>query len=167
MKGISSSHYETAKVLKGTVMPIFERLHAEIKSKSKELVKGAGKGSKAVDKARNSTQQHIERLGQHTATFDSTGGKVAANDDPYVLQRGVRHRLNKQIIEENNNRQDLIQVQNSFAQFEAHVLQTLQHGLGQFNQVIGKQADQTKLMVSADHTITSTYLSLTYTLTVR
>ena len=53
----------------------------------------------------------------------------------------------KQIIEENNNRQDLIQVQNSFAQFEAHVLQTLQHGLGQFNQVISQQLDQTKIMV--------------------
>ena len=72
----------------------------------------------------------------------------AAHDDPYVLQRGIRHRLNKQIIEENNNRQDLIQVQNSFAEFEAHILQTLQHGLGQFNQVVAKQADQTKLMVS-------------------
>lgn len=39
-------------------------------------------------------------------------------------------------------------MQNSFAQFEAHVLQTIQHGLDQFNQIVGKQADQTKLMVS-------------------
>ena len=146
--GISNSHYETEKVLKGQILPIFERLHSEIKSKTKELTKGAGKGAKAVDKARASTQKHIEQLGQHTAAFGSTGGKVAAHDDPYVLQRGIRHRLNKQIIEENNNRQDLIQVQNSFAEFEAHILQTLQHGLGQFNQVVAKQADQTKLMVS-------------------
>jgi flagellar biosynthesis component FlhA len=101
-----------------------------------------------VDKARNSTQQHIEKLGQQTAAFDSSGGKVHSHEDPYLLQRGVRHRLNKQIIEENNNRQDLIQVQNSFAQFEAHVLQTIQHGMGQFNQVISKQMDQTKIMVS-------------------
>lgn len=144
--GISNSHYETEKVLKGQVLPLFERLHAEIKSKTKELTKGAGKGAKAVDKARSSTQKHIEQLGQHTAAFGSTGGKVAAHDDPYVLQRGIRHRLNKQIIEENNNRQDLIQVQNSFAEFESHILQTLQHGLGQFNQVVSKQADQTKLM---------------------
>jgi uncharacterized glyoxalase superfamily metalloenzyme YdcJ len=86
-------------------------------------------------------------LGQHTAAFDSTGGKLSAHDDPYILQRGVMHRLNKQIIEENNNRQDLIQVQNSFSQFETHVLQTIQEGLGQFNQVVAKQADATKLMV--------------------
>jgi flagellar biosynthesis component FlhA len=93
------------------------------------------------------TQRHIESLGQQTAAFDSTGGKISASDDPYILQRGIRHRMNKQIIEENNNRQDLIQVQTSFSQFEAHVLQTLQHGLGQFHQVVSKQADQTKVMV--------------------
>jgi hypothetical protein len=144
--GISNLNYETEKVLKGTILPIFERLHTEVKSKTKELTKGAGKGSKLVDKARNTTQSHIEKLGQQTAAWDATGGKIHAHDDPYLLQRGVRHRLNKQIIEENNNRQDLIQVQNSFAQFEAHVLQTIQHGIGQFNQVVAKQADQTKLM---------------------
>jgi hypothetical protein len=151
--GISNSHYETEKVLKGQVLPIFERLHAEIKNKTKELTKGAGKGAKAVDKARAHTQKHIELLGQRTAGFDSTGGKVSAHEDPYLLQRGVRHRLNKQIIEENNNRQDLIQVQNSFAEFESHILQTLQHGLGQFNQVLSKQSDQTKIMVSASDPI--------------
>lgn len=102
-----------------------------------------------MDKARSTTQKHIELLAQHTAGFDSTGGKVTAHDDPYVIQRGVNHRLNKQIQEENANRQDMIQVQNSFAQFEAHVLQTLQHGFDQFNQIVGKQADQTKLLVSS------------------
>jgi hypothetical protein len=111
-------------------------------------MKGAGKGGKAVDKARSTTQKHIELLAQHTAGFDSTGGKVTAHEDPYIIQRGVKYRLNKQIQEENANRQDMIQVQNSFAQFEAHVLSTLQHGLDQFNQVVGKQSDQTKLMVS-------------------
>ncbi|KAF2279760.1 uncharacterized protein EI97DRAFT_448415 [Westerdykella ornata] len=145
-QGISNQHYETAKSLKGTILSIFERLHSEIKHKTKELSKGAGKGSKAVDKARNATQKHIELLGQHTATFDSHGGKIAATDDPYVLQRGVLYRLNKQIQEENNNRQDLISVQNSFAQFEAHVIQTIQHGLGQFMQVVTAQAEQTKAM---------------------
>lgn len=146
--GIANSHYETEKVLKGAVLPIFERLHTEIKSKTKELTKGAGKGAKLVDKARASTQRHIELLGQRAAGFDSSGGKVPAHEDPYLLQRGVRHRLNKQIIEENNNRQDLIQVQNSFAEFESHVVQTIQHGIGQFNQVVAKQSDQTKILVS-------------------
>lgn len=145
-QGISNAHYDTAKQLKGSVLPEFERLHAEIKNKSKELLKGAGKGSKAVDKARAVTQKHIELLGQHTATFDSHGGRMTATDDPYVLQRGVRHRLNKQIQEENNNRQDLISVQNAFAQFEAHVIQVLQHGMGQFMQVVSTQCEQTRAM---------------------
>lgn len=144
MQGMSNQHYETAKQLKTAILPIFERLHTEIKNKSKELTKGAGKGSKAVDKARASTQKHIELLGQHTATFDSHGGKMTATDDPYILQRGVIHRLNKQVQEENNNRQDLISVQNSFAQFEAHIIQTIQHGMGQFMQVVNTQAEQTK-----------------------
>lgn len=71
---------------------------------------------------------------------------MTATDDPYVLQRGVMYRLNRQIQEENNNRQDLISVQNSFAQFEAHVLQTIQQGMGQFMQVVNTQAEQTKAM---------------------
>jgi len=145
-QGISNSHYDTAKAIKGSILPVFERLHSEIKNKTKELAKGAGKGAKAVDKARNVTQKHIELLGQHTATFDSTGGKVAASDDPYVIQRGVMHRLNKQIQEENNNRQDMISVQNSFARFEAHIIQTMQQGMGQFMQVVSSQAEQTRVM---------------------
>ncbi|KAG9574682.1 PH domain-containing protein, partial [Aureobasidium melanogenum] len=145
-QGISNSHAETAKLLKGSVLPIFERLHTEIKNKTKELTKGAGKGSKLVDKARATSQKHIELLGQNTSSFESTGGKISAHEDPYVLQRGVYHRLNKQIIEENNNRNDIIAVQNSFAQFEAHILTTIQNGLGQFNQVVSNQAEQTRTM---------------------
>ncbi|KAF2670306.1 PH domain-containing protein [Microthyrium microscopicum] len=145
-QGIANSHEETAKTIKGSVLPTFERLHAEIKSKSKELVKGAGKGSKAVDKARNATQKHIELLGQHSATYDSTGGKVGAHDDPYVIQRGIFHRLHRQVIEENANRQDILAVQSNFASFEAHVIETIQNGMAQFNSIVSKQADLTKSM---------------------
>ena len=92
-------------------MPILERLHAEIKNKSKELSSGADKGAKSVDKARNTTQKYVELLGQHTASFDSSGGKVDASNDPYIIQRNVRHHLHHQVLEENNNRQDLIAVE--------------------------------------------------------
>jgi hypothetical protein len=143
-QGIANSQVETAKNLKGSVLPIFKRLHEEIKNKQKELAKGAGKGSKAVDKARGVTQKHIELLGQHSASFDSAGGKITAGEDPYVLKRQVRHRLNKQVLEENANRQDLLAVQNSFAQFEAHVLKTLQTGIGEFNMVVSTQAETTR-----------------------
>lgn len=88
----------------------------------------------------------MELLGQHTANFDSTGGSVKAVDDPYVLQRGVYHRLNKQVQEENANRQDLLSVQNQFSQFEAHLVQTIQQGMGQFNQVVSHQAEATRNM---------------------
>jgi hypothetical protein len=54
------------------------------------------------------------------------------------------HRLNKQVQEENVNRQDLLTVQSSFSSFESHIIQTIQTGLGQFNTVISKQADITK-----------------------
>jgi len=55
------------------------------------LSKGAVKGSKEVDKARNSTQTYIELLGQHSGAF-STGGKVEPANDPYILQRGIKVR---------------------------------------------------------------------------
>ena len=142
----SNLHLETSKNLTGTVLPILERLHAEIKNKAKEVNSGAGKGSKAVDKSRNTSQQHIELLGQHTGNFDSTGGRVDAANDPYVLRRGIRHRLNKQILDENNNRQDLLSIQGSFQQFEAHVITTVQSALNTFNQFMGGQADRQKAM---------------------
>jgi hypothetical protein len=145
-QGIANSHQQTAKSLKSSVLPIFNRLHSEIKNKQKELTKGAGKNSKAVDKSRNETQKQIEFLGQHTAAFDSAGGKITATEDPYVLQRMVRHKLHKQVMEENSNRNDLLSVQNSFSQFEAHIVKTIQTGMGEFNQVVSTQTEQTRNM---------------------
>lgn len=145
-QGLQNSHNETAKTLKGSVLPIFDRLHTEIKNKTKELNKGVGKQSKAVDKARNTSQKHIELLGQHTAASESSSGTIKASDDPYLIQRQVYHRLNKQVLEENNNRDDMISIQNNFSQFEAHVVQTFQQGIAQFNQVISSQAEQTRTM---------------------
>ena len=140
-----SLYAETSKSLTSTVLPVLERLHAEIKNKNKEITNGAGKGSKAVDAARGSSQKHIELLGQQASHFDTTGGsRVQAQHDPYVLKRGVLHRLNKQLLEENNNRQDLISVQNSFSQFEAHVLQTVQAAVNSYNQFMSGQADRQK-----------------------
>ena len=125
---------------------MLERLHSEIKSKGKELSGGAVKGSKAVDKARNTTQKHIELLGQHTAALDASGGKVEAANDPYVIQRGIKHRLGLQVAEENNNRNDLIAVQKSFQQFEAHVLQTIQQAMAAFSQYVCGQAERQRTM---------------------
>ena len=130
------------------MLPILERLHAEIKNKSKELSKGAVKGSKEVDKSRNTTQKHIELLGQHTASFSSSSGKVDAANDPYIIQRGVRHRLGKQVLEENNNRHDLLAVQDSFQQFEAHILQTIQQAMSAFLQFVGGQCERQKAIYS-------------------
>lgn len=147
-QGLANSNTETGKVLKGSVVPMFERLINEIKSKQKELSKGAGKGSKAVDKARNTSQKHIELLGTNAAAHESRGGNanIKATEDPYILQRQVYHRLNKQVIEENNNRDDMLAVQNSFATFEAHVIQTVQSGWSQFTQAVSNQAESSRNM---------------------
>ena len=142
----SQLHAETSKNLSGTVLPILERLHKEIKAKNKELDSGAGKQSKAVEHARNTSQKHIETLGQQTGTFDSAGGRTTAQNDPYVLQRGIWYRLNKQLMEENNHRSDLINIQNNFQQFENHVITTIHNFFNTFNSYMSGQADRTKAM---------------------
>lgn len=146
-QALVNSNAETEKTIKGTVLPILDRLHKEVKGKAKELLQGAGKSAKEVEKARNTTQKHIELLGQHTASFESTGGRMLnSSDDPYVVQRQVMHRLNKQVMEENNHRNDLIQVQNSFQDFEAHVVQVIQQAMDAFNACVGGQAEKTRAL---------------------
>ncbi|RDL36567.1 PH protein [Venustampulla echinocandica] len=147
-QGLANTHLETEKNLKGSVLPILERLHKEIKNKAKELASGAAKSAKEVEKARNSTQKHIEMLGQHTASFESTGGKMHAEQDPYVIRRGVLHRLSQQVMFENNHRHDVISVQNNFAQFEAHILEVIQQALMSFNQFVTGQAQRQQELYS-------------------
>ena len=106
------------------------------------------KGAKEVEKARNTTQKHIELLGQQTAGFESSGGKPHATHDPYVLQRGVYHRLGKQVMEENNHRNDLISVQMNFEHFEGHVVEIIQQALMSFNQFVGGQAQKEQQLYS-------------------
>lgn len=141
-----NTNAETEKSIKGSVLPILDRLHKEVKNKAKELAHGAQKGAKEVEKVRNLTQKHIELLGQNAASFESTGGKMNPAEDPYVIQRGVLHRLNKQVLEENNHRNDLIAVQANFEDFEAHVLQVLQQAMEVFNQFAGGQAEKTRAL---------------------
>jgi len=138
---LANEHSKTANGLTKGVLPILTNLHTEIKQKNKELEKGAGKGSKMVDKARHATTKEIELFGQNVNSYNSTGGKISAAEDPYVAQRSVRHLLNRQVQEENNNRHDLIAVQDSFASFEAHVLQTFQSAIAQLAQVLSNQGE--------------------------
>jgi len=145
-QALVNTNAETEKSIKGTVLPVLERLHKEIKNKAKELSHGAAKSAKEVDKARNTTQKHIELLGQQTAAFESTGGRLAAGDDPYVVRRGVLHRLGKQVLEENNHRNDLIAVQNNFQAFESHVVHVLQEAMQSFNQLAGGQAEKVRAL---------------------
>lgn len=145
-QGIANLHLETEKTIKSSVLPVLERLHTEIKHKSKELSKGTVKGSKEVDKARSATQKHIELLGQHSGASAASAGKVETANDPYLLKRGVQHRLHRQVQEENNNRADLLAVQDSFGQFEAHVLATFQQALSAFFQAVGGECDRQRAL---------------------
>lgn len=131
------------------MLPVLERLHKEIKHKAKELASGAAKGAKEVEKARNTTQKHIELLGQQTASFESAGGKInGGHEDPYVIRRGVLHRLHKQVLEENAHRGDLIAVQNNFQEFEAHTIHTLQQAMDAFTQLAGGQGEKIRALHS-------------------
>lgn len=143
---MTNSHVETERNLKTNVLPILDRLHKEIKNKAKELQAGAVKSAKEVEKARNLTQRHIELLGQQTASHDSAGGRMEALHDPYVVHRGIHHRLNKQILEENNHKNDLISVQNNFVQFEGHVIEVIQQAMVFFNEFMAGQAQKTQLI---------------------
>ncbi|KAF4421716.1 transcription factor Ask10p [Fusarium acutatum] len=145
-QSLINTNIETEKSIKGSVLPVLERLHKEIKHKAKELAHGAEKGAKEVDKARNTTQKQIELLGQHAASFDSAGGHLSSHDDPYVVYRGVLHRLNSQVIAENNHRNDLIAVQNNFQSFEAHIIEVVQQAMEAFTQLAGGQADKTRAL---------------------
>lgn len=147
-QALINTNAETEKNIKGSVLPVIERLHKEIKHKTKELAHGAQKGAKDVEKARNTTQKHIELLGQNTASFEATGGKMSPHDDPYVLRRGVLHRLNHQVMEENNHRNDLIAVQNNFQTFEAHVITVIQQAMEAFNSFCGGQAEKVRALHS-------------------
>ena len=145
-QALINTNIETEKSIKGTVLPVLDRLHKEIKAKSKELTGGVEKSAKEVDKARNNTQKHIELLGQHTAAYESSGGRFTGADDPYVLNRGVIHRLHKQVLEENNNRNDLIAVQTNFQTFEAHVIEVVQQAMEAFTQLAGGQGEKTRAL---------------------
>jgi hypothetical protein len=139
-QALINTNLETEKNIKGTALPIIERLHKEIKHKAKEIAHNAEKGAKEVEKARNTTQKHIELLGQHTASFESAGGKITAHEDPYVISRGVLHRLSKQVIEENNHHNDLVAVQENFETFEKHIIQVLHEAMETFTNLTGGQA---------------------------
>ncbi|KAH6640499.1 hypothetical protein F5144DRAFT_589962 [Chaetomium tenue] len=107
-----NTNLETEKNIKGSALPIVERLHKEIKHKAKELAHGAEKSAKEVEKARNTTQKHIELLGQHTASFEATGGKHNPSEDPYT----------------------------NFEAFERHIIQVLHQAMETFTGFTGGQA---------------------------
>jgi hypothetical protein len=71
-----------------------------------------------------------------------------AHEDPYVVQRGVYHRLGKQVMEENNNKHDLISVQANFQQFETHIIEVIQQTMMSFNQFVGGQAQKEEQLYS-------------------
>lgn len=142
-QSLINTNLETEKAIKGSVSPVLERLHKEIKHKAKELNSGAQKGSKDVEKARNNTQKQIELLGQHTASYDAAGGKLHSHEDPYVLRQGVLHRLTTQVMAENNHHNDLIAVQQNFSQFEGHVVEVIQQAMEAFTQLAAGQAQKT------------------------
>ena len=145
-QALINTNLETEKSIKGSVLPVLERLRKEIKHKAKELHSGAQSGAKEVDKLRNATQKHIELLGQQTASYDSAGGRLNGHDDPYVIRRGVLFRLGNQVATENNHKNDLVAVQQNFRTFEAHVLEVIQQVMQAFVQLAGGQGEKVRAL---------------------
>ncbi|KAF4595577.1 PH domain protein [Ophiocordyceps camponoti-floridani] len=147
-QSLINTNLETEKSLKGSVLPILDRLHKEIKHKSKELQSGAQSGAKELEKLRNATQKQIELLGQQTASYDAAGGRFHGPDDPYVVLRSVLHRLSSQVMAENNHHNDLVAVQANFKTFEAHVIAVMQQAVEAFVQLVGGQGEKTRALFS-------------------
>ncbi|KAI5790443.1 PH domain protein [Pyronema domesticum] len=154
---LSVAHTECAVELKSGVLPILERLHKEIKDRQKHVAEECERKAKAVAKARNSTQNQVELLGTWTSAFDGLGGadgkltkipdgKMKPENDPFLLKKGVIKRLEKQVLEENAQRQDLIGVQNHTQQFEGHIVSTIQSALNALNTILSNQAELQRKM---------------------
>jgi hypothetical protein len=145
---VAHSHTETHLALRNYVVTHLEKLHEEIKQHQKEVASAGHKGGKSVSKSRELTKAHIDKLAQQVGNFDAVGANNTAlkdpADDPYIVRRGVLHRLNKQVNEENSYRQELLGVQSNFASFEARIIQTMQNAMNAFYQAITTQADKTK-----------------------
>ncbi|KAK3402126.1 hypothetical protein B0T20DRAFT_403514 [Sordaria brevicollis] len=140
-QGMINSNITTQKRLKETVLLDLKNLHNEIKDYSKRLAHSLNKGAKAVEKSRNTTQKHIELLGQHVASFGASGAELTPTDDPYVLYQGVIYRLNHQILDENNHRVELITAQAQFKDFEAKVVGLIQKAMHDLNALAGGHAE--------------------------
>ncbi len=111
---------------------------------------GAQKSAREVEKARNTTQKHIELLGQQTAAFESTGGRGwRPHEDPYVVRRGGRASAQPaSLLEENNHHNDVVAVQNNFRAFEAHIVQVVHQSMEAFSQLAGGQAERVRALYS-------------------
>ena len=85
-QALINTNAETEKSIRGSVLPVLARLHKEIKNKASELAHGAEKGAKEVDKARNTTQKHIELLGQQSCAISfKTVGSITRVEHPNML----------------------------------------------------------------------------------
>ncbi|KAM5432733.1 hypothetical protein MferCBS31731_007357 [Microsporum ferrugineum] len=147
-QGLAEAHADAEKRLKQSVVPILEQLHAEIKTKAKELGGGAMKHGKEVTKSRAATQKHIELLGQYAATFETSKSRLDAAHDPYILSRGVTYRLGRQVADENLHFQEILTIQNSIPTFEAHIIETIQRAMNEFFQCMTAQTDHHRNMYS-------------------
>ena len=143
-QGIADSHLEVEKNLKGTTLPILAELRGAIKDKSKQISSGVAKDWKSVQKSREASQKHIDLLARQLESSGIHISKPDPNNDPYVIHRGIYHRLNKQINEENENRRDLLQAQHNFQQFEAYIVDKIKLSVTSFHQFVAGQSDRQK-----------------------
>lgn len=143
---------KAAGVIKSTILPNLETLKADIDAHFKTLRNSGQKGIKEVEKAREHTLRHVERLGRLSSSFGTQ--KLDNKDDPYIVHRQTRAAVVEQINKENVQADAALNVQRSFASLEAHIVEVLQNAL--------KTLDSTVETFSTQFMNTHSFLNKTF-----
>lgn len=129
---------ETEKSLKTAVLPELHTLKSEIEKHVKGLKSNGVKQSKDIEKAKATTLQTIELLGQHASSFSITSGGGHRHDwkyDPYVLYRKTLCAIDDQLTKENTQIDSIVFAEKSIETLERHIVQVIQQATHLFEQI--------------------------------
>ncbi|KAI5295470.1 hypothetical protein KEM52_001267 [Ascosphaera acerosa] len=150
---VTNLHVETERQLKTVVLPILSTLHTELKTQGKEVADACAKTYKRVEKSRHETQKVLDDLGTQASHYTSSSEKPAQSHDPFIIDRHVQHKFNKQINEENTNLSELKALQERLRTNEAHIVETMQNAIARLNETMAAQADGVKNVYNTINTV--------------
>lgn len=128
-----------AQSIKQSIIPGLETLAADLDRQLKHVRSQFSKGSKEIEKLRESTQRNIEYLGRTVATSGAPQpGKAEVKYDPYLWHRRVKSAAQEQISRENTQSENFLAIQQTFAALEKHIIEVLQRSIGSLAQLQGQ-----------------------------